>query len=181
MISPDRFREVMAATPAPVTVVTTTTADGEPAGATVSAFMSLSLEPTLVGVALRHGSRLLGLIQSHGAYGVNLLGESQSDIALTFASQSQDRFASVWWKDDRGLPRLDGCAGWLACDAENVVVAGDHCIVVGRVADAECAAPPPLIYSHHQFGTNSSLRSSQSRQQTQLLSRVAYFDGGAFY
>jgi flavin reductase (DIM6/NTAB) family NADH-FMN oxidoreductase RutF len=179
MISPVRFREVMAATPAPVTVVTTT-ADSQPAGATVSAFMSLSLEPTLVGVCLRRGSRLLDLIQARGVYGVNLLAEYQSEIAVNFATQRSDRFASVRWAEDHGLPRLNDCAAWLACDVESVIGAGDHDIVVGRVTDAHCSATPPLIYSHHQFGTNSSIRSNGPRRQTEVLARVASFDG-AFY
>lgn len=179
MISAVRFREVMSAMPAPVTVVTTT-AGHEPAGATVSAFISLSLEPTLVGVSLRCESRLLGLIQARGAYGVNLLAECQSDIALAFAGPGSDRFASVRWTEEHGLPRLDDCAAWLACDVEAVVRAGDHCVVVGRVADATCSTTPPLMYSHHQFGTNSSIRPNKSRGQTTALAQVACFDG-AFY
>ena len=179
MISPARFREVMAATPAPVTVVTTT-AGSEPAGATVSAFMSLSLEPTLVGVCLRRGSRLLDLIQARGMYGVNLLAEYQSEIAVNFATQRLDRFASVGWAEDHGLPRLDDCAAWLACDVETVMGAGDHDIVVGRVTDAHCSATPPLMYSHRQFGTNSSIRSNGPSRQTTVLARAASC-GGAFY
>lgn len=179
MISAARFREVMAATPAPVTVVTTT-ADDEPAGATVSAFISVSLEPALVGVSLRSESRLLGLIQAREAYGVNLLAERQSDIALTFARSGSDRFASVRWTEDHGLPRIDNCAAWLACEVEAVMSAGDHCIVVGRVADATCASTPPLVYSHHQFGTNSSIQPHHSRGQTAVLARIASFEG-AFY
>jgi len=169
----------MAATPAPVTVVTTT-ADSKPAGATVSAFMSLSLEPTLVGVCLRRGSRLLDLIQARGVYGVNLLAEYQSEIAVNFAAQHLDRFASVRWTEDHGLPRLDDCAAWLACDVATVMGAGDHDIVIGRVTDAQCSTTPPLIYSHHQFGTNSSIRSNGPRRQAAGLARFAYFDG-AFY
>lgn len=179
MISAVRFREVMAATPAPVTVVTTT-ADDEPAGATVSAFISLSLEPALVGVSLRCDSRLLGLVQARGAYGVNLLAACQRDVALAFAGPGSDRFVSVHWTEEHGLPRLGDCAAWLACEVEAVMRAGDHCIVVGRVADATCSMTPPLVYSHHLFGTNSSIRPNPSPGQTAIFARVPCFDG-AFY
>ena len=50
------FKTLMSRVPAPVTVVTTR--DGEqPAGATVSSFASLSLDPPLISIALIAGFR----------------------------------------------------------------------------------------------------------------------------
>ena len=152
------FRNLMAATPAPVTVVSTLTADG-PAGATVSAFMSLSMQPTLIAIALCRPSRLLALIEQERAFGVNLLAEAQSDHALLFAQPAPDRFGDVPWVVDHGQPRLEGTAAWIVCDLDASVAAGDHRLLMARVRHGACASEPPLVYSHRLFGTNSSMHS----------------------
>jgi hypothetical protein len=69
VISADAFRDVMATVCAPVTVVTTTTADGKPYGTTVSAFASLSLDPPLVMIALGNRSGLLAHARASGRIG----------------------------------------------------------------------------------------------------------------
>ncbi|MTD55526.1 flavin reductase [Amycolatopsis sp. RM579] len=159
----------MASTPAPVTIVTTVS-DAGPAGATVSAFMSISLEPTLVAVSLRSGSRLLDRIEGNGSYGVNLLAEAQSELALAFARPGPDRFDGVPWLLDHGLPRLEESSAWLACELDSAVEAGDHKILVGRVRSGISGARPPLVYSHRLFGTNSSMR---LREYTSIEARTA--------
>ena len=51
----------------------------------MSAFASLSLTPPMVLVALDRGSDLLALVRTSGRFGVNVLGSTQSALALTFA------------------------------------------------------------------------------------------------
>ncbi|MEC3977402.1 flavin reductase family protein [Amycolatopsis sp. H20-H5] len=151
-----RFRAVMAAVCAPVTVVTTTGADGGPRGATVSSFTSLSLDPPLVSVAFDRRSALLAEIQVAGRFGVNLLGHGQDDLAVRFATRGADRFGgeTAWFTDD-GLPRLRDAAGWVACDLERTIEAGDHLLLFGLVTDLGRADLPPLVYAHRTFGTHS--------------------------
>ncbi|MGW4525492.1 flavin reductase family protein [Amycolatopsis sp. NPDC004378] len=147
-----RFRAVMAAVCAPVTVVT---APG-PHGATVSSFTSLSLDPPLVSVAFDRRSALLAEILGAGQFGVNLLGEGQDDLAVRFATRGADRFGGeTAWFTDRGLPRLRDAAGWVACDLDRVVEAGDHLLLFGLVTDLGRTDVPPLVYAHRTFGTHS--------------------------
>ncbi|WP_410635079.1 flavin reductase family protein [Amycolatopsis sp. cmx-4-83] len=154
-VDANRFRAVMAAVCAPVTVVTTTAADG-PRGATVSSFTSLSLDPPLVSVAFDRRSALLAEILDAGRFGVNLLGQGQDDLAVRFATRGADRFGgeTAWFTDDR-LPRLRDAAGWVACDLERVVEAGDHLLLFGLVTALGRAELPPLVYAHRTFGTHS--------------------------
>ncbi|GAB3384541.1 flavin reductase family protein [Amycolatopsis echigonensis] len=151
-----RFRAVMAAVCAPVTIVTTTSAAGDPRGATVSSFTSLSLDPPLVSVAFDRRSALLAEIQAAGRFGVNLLGHGQDDLALRFATRGADRFGgdTAWFADD-GLPRLRDAAGWVACDLERTVEAGDHLLIFGLVTALGRTELPPLVYAHRTFGTHS--------------------------
>jgi flavin reductase (DIM6/NTAB) family NADH-FMN oxidoreductase RutF len=83
-IEPQRFRDLMAAVAAPVTVVATM-GGGRPYGATVSSFASLSLEPQLITVAFDNRSSMLARVLSARTFGVNLLGCAQADLAVLFA------------------------------------------------------------------------------------------------
>ncbi|WP_410597285.1 flavin reductase family protein [Amycolatopsis sp. lyj-23] len=154
-VDASRFRAVMAAVCAPVTVVTTTGAAG-PRGATVSSFTSLSLDPPLVSVAFDRRSALLAEILATGRFGVNLLGQGQDDLAVRFATRGADRFGDpTTWFTDHGLPRLRDAAGWVACNLDRVVEAGDHLLLFGLVTDLGRADLPPLVYAHRTFGTHS--------------------------
>lgn len=149
-----RALELMAGVCTPVTIVTT--ADGRgPHGATVSSFAGLSLEPPLVTVAFERRSALLQRILTSGRFGVNLLGHGQEELAMLFARRGADRFAGTAWHYDTGLPRIDGTAGWAACDLYDTVPGGDHLLLVGLVTRTQHAQLPPLIYAHRTFGTHS--------------------------
>jgi flavin reductase (DIM6/NTAB) family NADH-FMN oxidoreductase RutF len=151
-----RFRDMMAATPAPVTVVTTADQDG-PGGCTVSAFMSLSMSPRMIAVALDNRSSLLPRVVATGEFGVNLLAAAQADVALKFARPAPDRFVDVAWFADRGMPRLHGVAGWLRCRLAHVVDAGDHALLMGEVEHAVPTTASPMVYAQRLFGGHSGI------------------------
>jgi flavin reductase (DIM6/NTAB) family NADH-FMN oxidoreductase RutF len=147
------FRAVMASVAAPVAVVTVM--DGERShGSTVSAFMSLSLDPPMILLALDRASSLLAHIRGSGEFGVNVLAAGQAALARTFARKGDDKFSGVAWAREAGVPRLPGSAGWLACAVERLIPGGDHMVVLGRVIAAEHADIPPLTYHQRSFGTH---------------------------
>lgn len=151
------FRNVMAGVVSPVTVITTFW-DGLPHGTTVSAFVSLSMDPPMVLVSLDKGSELLGLVRSSRRFGVNVLGSDQAALALAFARKGgADKFAGVSWDAASGVPRLAGATGWLTCEVADLVTGGDHVIVLGDVVAAERAGGEPLTYHARTFGTHSML------------------------
>lgn len=149
-----KFRSLMAAVCAPVTVVTTTH-DGAPYGATVSSFASLSLNPPLISVAFDNNASLLPHILQTKVFGVNLLAHSQEEVAGRFATRGIDRFAELDWHDQHGLPRIAGSAGWIECELHTTVQGGDHTVLFGLVVAASRAETAPLIYAHRTFGTHS--------------------------
>jgi len=153
-IDRERALDLMAGVCTPVTIVTTSDAEG-PHGATVSSFAGLSLEPPLVTVAFDRQSSLLKRILNTGQFGVNLLGHGQDELAMLFARRGADRFADTPWHYDGGLPRIDGAAGWIACDLYNAVDGGDHLLLFGLVTRTSVAQLPPLVYAHRTFGTHS--------------------------
>ena len=173
MIDSQRFRDLMAGVCAPVTVVTTMT-DGAPAGTTVSSFASLSLDPPLVSVAFDRGSALLRQIQSARRFGVNILGQAQSELAMTFARPGTDRFAAADWFPDDGLPRLADAAGWMVCDLDRCIEAGDHLLLFGLVRAASSLVDlPPLGYAHRTFGTHSRFADRPRRRIADAIAACA--------
>jgi flavin reductase (DIM6/NTAB) family NADH-FMN oxidoreductase RutF len=162
VISADAFRDVMATVCAPVTVVTTTTADGKPYGTTVSAFASLSLDPPLVMIALGNRSGLLAHARASGRIGVNLLSHDQQSVAGSFACSGGDKFAGVRWSWADRLPRIHGAVGWLVADVDQLVPGGDHTILLAAVRSAQTWAAPPLIYARRRFGTHTGLQADSA-------------------
>jgi len=91
-----------------VTVVTTIVGD-RPAGITVGAFSSLSLEPPLVLICIDRGAESHGAIAAAGVFAVNILKQDQAHLSRLFASRNANKFASVSYDlSDLGLPILQG-------------------------------------------------------------------------
>lgn len=157
-----RFREVMAGVATPVSVVTSVDG-GLPHGTTVSAFASLSMNPPMVLVALDRGSELLALVRGSRRFGVNVLGATQSALALAFAKKGgTGKFAGVPWELRDGLPHLPGAPGWLACDLTDLVDGGDHVLALGTVTAADTVGGTPLTYHARAFGTHTALAEEAS-------------------
>ena len=163
------FRDLMAGVCAPVSIVTTADEDG-PHGATVSSLASVSLRPPLISIALDRKSKLLTRILDNGRFGVNVLGCTQDDVATLFANRGVDRFTQVQWSPADGLPRLDGAAGWAACELHQTIQAGDHLLLIGLVLDAASSPQPPLVYGHRTFGTHSRF---QQRPRRPIVDHIA--------
>jgi flavin reductase (DIM6/NTAB) family NADH-FMN oxidoreductase RutF len=146
----DDFRETLSRVPSPVTIVTTL-ADGRAHGTTVSAFTSLSADPPLVLVALDRRSDLLELLREVPRFAVNLLASDQADIGLDCAKKGEDKLASVSWRSEDGLPRIENAAAWLVCEVDQILPGGDHEIVIGLVTSCDTGADEPLVYHRRRF------------------------------
>jgi 3-hydroxy-9,10-secoandrosta-1,3,5(10)-triene-9,17-dione monooxygenase reductase component len=130
-----RFRHVMGHCPTPVTVVTANGVDG-PVGLTVGSFTSVSLDPPLVAFLPGKKSDSWPVIEATGTFCVNILAADQAELCWLFAGDAPDKFAEVGWtKAPGGDPILEGALAWIDCRIEQVIEAGDHWIVLGRVLD----------------------------------------------
>ena len=110
-------------------------ADGEPVGFACQSFAALSLDPPLVLFCPAKTARTWPLIESSGAFCVNVLAHDQRDVSATFGRAGEDKFAAVGWTPaPSGSPVLDGVLTWIDCTIAQVLDGGDHWIVVGRVS-----------------------------------------------
>jgi len=128
------LRDAFGAFPTGVTVVTTHDPSGQPIGFTANSFTSVSLDPPLLLICLAKTSRNFAAMTGSGRFAVNILSETQKDVSNTFARPVEDRFAAVEWKTGpEGSPIFADVAAWFDCATEQVLDAGDHVIMTGRV------------------------------------------------
>jgi flavin reductase (DIM6/NTAB) family NADH-FMN oxidoreductase RutF len=163
------FREAIAHFATGVTVVTTLQ-DGRPVGMTASAVASLSLDPVLLLVCINNSLPTHEAIEGSRRFVVNVLGESQQDLALHFARPSPDKFKDVKLKEGGDLPVLDEAIAYFICDVHERFPGGDHSIFTGLVRT--CGAVHgrrPLLYFRSGFG---SLRD----QHSELLEDAVSWD-----
>jgi flavin reductase (DIM6/NTAB) family NADH-FMN oxidoreductase RutF len=147
------FRSAMADMPGAVTVVTTWARNGRPSGATLSSVVSLSLDPPLLLACFDHKSKTLAAIVGKGQFLVHVLAHGQQELAMTFSGKAANKFSGVnWTVGASGLPRIEGCVVAVACELHQIVEAGDHKIVIGRVVEVERAGGRnPMVYARRKM------------------------------
>ncbi|MFJ6462364.1 flavin reductase family protein [Streptomyces sp. NPDC091387] len=148
-IDPRALRSCMGQFATGVTVITCRRGDIVH-GTTVNAFTSVSLDPPLALVALDRRSRAGALLVEDGGYVVNILDETQRDLAMHFAGRPMP--GPVPWVDESGPhPRLAGTVAHLVCRPWQVHDAGDHTLHIGGVEEFESRPGRPLLFHRGAF------------------------------
>lgn len=134
-----------------VTIITTR--DGQTVhGMTANAFMSISLDPPMIGISIAKTAKMLGHIRSSGRFAVSILPEGTETLALHFAGRPDDQITQPL-ADFDGLPVACRACVAFATDVSHELEAGDHVIFVGTVTamhnDAERI---PLLFYKGRFG-----------------------------
>lgn len=150
-IDPVSFRAALGSFPTGVTVVTLQDAAGTVHGITVSSFMSLSLTPPLVGVAIAHKARAHALASQRPRFAVSVLAAHQSDVSDHFAARPVD-LAPDPFEDLADHAVLRGAAAHMVCEVVDRVDTGDHLLIVGRVEAAVVHEAPSLAYQRGRYG-----------------------------
>lgn len=155
-VNPALFRQVLGQYPTGVVVITALSPEGEPLGMTVGSFTSVSLEPPLVAfLPDKKSSSWRSLRESGTAFGVNVLAADQETVCREVAVRKSRKFDGMSWRrSEHGNPILTGCVAFIDCETENIVDAGDHQIVVGRVESASIQRPTnPLLFYRGGYGS----------------------------
>ena len=148
-----KFRQVLGHFPTGVTVVTAD-ADGDRVGMAVGSFTSLSLDPPLVLFCPAKTSSSWPKIEQAGAFCVNVLAEDQEHVCRVFASKEPDKFATIGHRTEvTGAPVIDGVLAWIDCTIDQVVDAGDHYVVIGKVEALDSVDHGgPLVFFRGGYG-----------------------------
>jgi len=153
VVGGDELRAVMGRFPHGVAVVTVEVR-GQRAGLTVASLVSLSLEPPLVGVAIRRDAALHELLRESEEFAVSLLAAGQEALAQHFARGVPPiaLWEGVVLRDYEGPPQLEGAVGWLRCRIAGQHETGDHTFFVGAVESAEPGpANLPLVFHRQAY------------------------------
>ena len=134
----DELRALMREIPQPVSVVTVD-AGGQKAGLTIVSLVSLSIEPPLVGIAVRRHAALHELLREAGAFAVTILAAGQDALAQHFARGVPPiiLWQGIETRDgELGAPLLEDAFGWIECHLASEHPTGDHTFFVGDVISA---------------------------------------------
>lgn len=151
-VDPAAFRHVVGHFASGVTVITTVV-DGELYGTTASAVSSLSMEPPMMLACLNRSSSTHDAVLKAGVFGINILTENQSDLAMKFGRKGGDKFDGVAVTlSAEGVPMLDGALATIVCRVAETPAGGTHTVFLGQVTDAKATAGEPLAYFRGAFG-----------------------------
>ncbi|CAN5348444.1 flavin reductase family protein [soil metagenome] len=152
-VSVSRFKDAVSRFASGVTVVTVRD-DMDDHGMTATAFASVSLEPTLVLVSVGRASYLHEVLERQEFWAVSILSSGQRQVASRFAESGRPsaRLLLTDLPHHRGeisgaLIVDDGMAA-LECRTEQLVEAGDHSLVIGRVLGVDYVSDhgAPLVH-----------------------------------
>lgn len=152
--APDQtvFRNVVGHFASGVTVLTTVH-DGKLYGTTASAVSSLSMEPPMMLACLNRTSSTHDAIAASRVFGINILSESQGDLAYKFGRSGGDKFEGVpLTYSEEGVPLIKGALATILCVVSETAAGGTHTIFLGEVLEAIANPGAPLTYFRGRFG-----------------------------
>jgi len=155
VVGGEELRELMRRFPAGVAVVSVDL-NGERLGLTIGTLVPLSLEPPLVGFAVRREAALHELLRRSGGFGFSLLAAGQEAVAQHFARGVPP--IAIWEgigvRDVDGPPLLEGAIGWLTGRVSAEIPAGEDSFFVGEVLTVEEGVRArPLVYVDRGYVT----------------------------
>ncbi|MGW3683739.1 flavin reductase family protein [Streptomyces prasinus] len=153
------FRAAMGRFPTGVTLLTLGSGDATTA-MTLNSLTSVSLDPLLLLVSVRTGSRTLSLVSRARGFAVNVLGAQQRPLAQEFARPDRPRGRAAMARlaavpGVTGHAVLPAAESSFECVLEEEREAGDHTLLLGRVVAlgtaAEGGGPGPLVFHQGAF------------------------------
>ena len=177
-IEKDFFRQVAGQFATGVTVVTTQN-QGKPAGITVNAFTSVSLDPPLVLVCIDLISNTLPFIRESGAFAINILTNEQEHLSRCFATTSEERFEhfchASFHTAATGSPIIDDVLAFIDTRLVAEYAGGDHVIFLGEVM--AMGTEGHIAFACEKDKANATLFADQSRGTIEAKDPLAYYRG----
>ncbi len=152
LVDRERMRRVMGHFASGVTIVSTRH-EGSDYGLTASAVSSLSLDPPMLLICVNKISNTRNAIEASGVFAVNILRESQSEVARKFATSRPDKFTGLSVSyGDLGVPLLDNMLATIECRVVESVSGGTHTVFLAEVEAAQAREGMPLAYFRGRMG-----------------------------
>ena len=134
--------------------------EGRPWGLTASSFVSVSLRPPLVMIAVGKAARSHDRLRGH-PFTVNVLRSGQEDVARRFAGGDDDARLGTEFAWSPVGPHLPDVLAYFGCVPWDRVDAGDHTMVLGQVVLAHSRDGDALGFFRSRFVAVSQPPASQ--------------------
>ncbi len=120
--------------------IVSTEYENQLAGLTAAWVMQSSFKPPMLAVALGPTRRTAELIDKSGKFLIQVLEETQRQIAEIFgyhSSRDFDKFSKVKWSKSEKLklPVIEGVLGYFECELQGRFESGDHMIYNGKIVN----------------------------------------------
>lgn len=122
------------------TAIVTAEAEDGPRGFLALSATHLCADPPMLMVSVDKKTSAFQTMVDGGHFAINYLSTDQADLAGPFGGKGElkgaDRFQlGSWTKLATGAPILEGAAGAIDCEIEEVIERFGTAIVIGRVKD----------------------------------------------
>lgn len=118
-------------------------------GVVVTWVMQVSFEPPLVAIAVEKEGPLADILEPGAKFCLSLVEsgdmEGARGILKTRGYIEQHDAGALFVSTEGGVPALQKSSGVLSCEALQTHDAGDHFLVVGRVAAASAGGLQPMM------------------------------------
>jgi flavin reductase (DIM6/NTAB) family NADH-FMN oxidoreductase RutF len=151
-LTPSSLREAFGHFPTGVVAIAAQVG-GVREGLAASTFVPVSLEPPLVSFCVQNTSTTWPKLKGVPVLGISVLGETHDAAVRTLAAKTGDRFAGLETvSSETGAVFIKGTGLWLESAIEQLIPAGDHTIVVLRVAEVTVDADvAPIVFHRSTF------------------------------
>jgi flavin reductase (DIM6/NTAB) family NADH-FMN oxidoreductase RutF len=139
------FRRTLGMFATGVTVLTTRVGE-QVHGMTANAFMSVSLRPPLVLIALDRRARMSAMLHEGTRYGVSVLAAEQTGLSDRFAGRSGDNLPEPSFTVVHETPLVDGALAHVVARVVRSYWGGDHSLFLGQVEYARYGEGQPLLF-----------------------------------
>jgi flavin reductase (DIM6/NTAB) family NADH-FMN oxidoreductase RutF len=147
-VSAQSFKQTLSRFASGVTVVTMQ--DGDTLhGITVSAFLSVSLEPPLVLVSIDKKAHSQARLLTAERFGVSILAQDQEYLSNHFAGR--DESVQPTYDTLAGFPVLNEALAQLVCQVHQVIDVGDHTLFIGYIQEVAWREAMPLTYFQGKY------------------------------
>lgn len=152
LVEQNQFKHVIGHFASGVSIITVRN-NGVDFGITASAVSSVSVEPPMLLVCVNKSTGTCHAISAAESFTVNIMNETQKDLALKFARPNTDKFKNVHFSYGKlGNPVLEGTLAQLECRVVEEVTGGTHSVFLAEVQNAQAANADPLVYYRGKFG-----------------------------
>ena len=167
------LRQALGSFPTGVTVVSCLDKNNYPLGFTANSFTSVSLDPQLISICIDKESFNIDTFSITEHFAVSILSESQQSISTTFATPNEERFKDIDWRsEDTGSPIISNAVAWFDCKTEQVVDAGDHLILIGKIITFDSSPKTPLMYlrgNYVNLGLEQKMLLAMENENTEII------------